>query len=195
VTVITPVSLESRAAENLRYIRETIERANTFTAVPGWGGIWMGVTGIVAGVLASRQDDFSGWLLIWLAEAAVALTIGILALRLKARATGQALWSKPARKFALAFAPPVAAAGVLTFALWRAEAGAVIPGTWLALYGVAVMGAGAFSVPAVPAMGLGFLVLGCIALLLPSFGNLALISGFGVMHVVFGLIITRRHGG
>ncbi|MEX2262504.1 MAG: hypothetical protein WD696_11170 [Bryobacteraceae bacterium] len=193
--MITPVSLESRAAENLRYIRETIERANTFTAVPGWGGLWMGVTSIAAGVLASRQADFSGWLLIWLAEASVALTIGIVALRLKARATGQVLWSRPARKFALAFAPPVAAAGVLTVALWRAGAGAVIPGTWLALYGVAVMGAGAFSVPAVPTMGVGFLVLGCIALLLPSFGNLALICGFGVMHIVFGLIITRRHGG
>jgi len=172
-----------------------MERANTFTAVPGWGGLWMGVTSIAAGVVASRQADFSGWLFIWLAEAFVALTVGIVALRLKARATGQALWSRPARKFALAFAPPVAVAGVLTVALWSAGAGAVIPGTWLALYGVAVMGAGAFSVPAVPTMGVCFLVLGCIALMLPSFGNLALICGFGVMHVVFGLIITKRHGG
>lgn len=191
----TPVSLESRAAENLRYIRDTIERSHTFTAVPGWGGFWMGVTSMAAGVIASRPADFSHWLLIWLAEACVSLTIGIVALRLKAQATGQALWSRPARKFALAFAPPVAAAGVLTAALWRAGAGAVIPGTWLALYGVAVMGAGAFSVSAVPTMGLGFLVLGCIALLLPSFGNLALICGFGVMHIVFGLVIARRHGG
>jgi hypothetical protein len=189
------VSLDSRAAENLRYIRETIERANTFTAVPGWGGIAMGVTGIVAGIVAGQQPEFSGWLLVWLAEAAIAFVIGMGALCLKARATGEALWSKPARKFALAFAPPIAAGGVLTIALWRAGAGNVIPGTWLALYGVAVMGAGAWSVAVVPAMGVSFLTLGCVALLFPAFGNLALICGFGVMHMVFGTIIARRHGG
>jgi hypothetical protein len=155
----------------------------------------MGVTGIAAGVLASRQAEFSGWLLLWLAEACVALTIGIVALLHKARRTGQALWSKPARKFALAFAPPIAAAAVLTVALWRAGAEGMIAGTWLTLYGVAVMGAGAFSISVVPAMGLGFLVLGWIALLLPFLGNLALVCGFGVMHVLFGLTIARRHGG
>jgi len=189
------VSLESRAAENLRYIRETIERSNTFTAVPGWGGFWMGVTSIGAGVLAGRQAELSGWFQVWLAEACIALLIGIVALRRKARATGQGLWSKPARKFALAFAPPIAAAGLFTIALWRAGAQALIAGTWLSLYGVAVMGAGVFSVSVVPAMGVCFLALGGIALLLPSFGNAALICGFGVMHVVFGLIIARRHGG
>lgn len=155
----------------------------------------MGITGIAAGVLAGRQPDFTGWLLVWLAEACVALVIGIVALRRKARATGQEVWSKPARKFALAFAPPIAAAGVLTFALWRAGAEGSIAGTWLAMYGVAVMGAGAFSVSVVPAMGVGFLVLGSIALVLPGIGNAALIGGFGVMHAIFGLIIARRHGG
>src|SRR5581483_1642664 len=111
-----------------------MERANTFTAVPGWGGFWMGVTGIGAGLLAGRRGEPSVWFIIWLAEASVALLIGLVALRLKARATGQALWSKPARKFALAFAPPVVAAAVLTVALWRIGAHAVIPGTWLMLY-------------------------------------------------------------
>lgn len=193
--VTSPVSLEARAAENLRYIRETIERANTFTAVPGWGGFWMGVTSLGAGMLASRQPDLSGWLAVWLAEACLALVIGTAALRRKARATGQGLWSKPARKFALAFAPPIGAAGLLTIALYRAGAHGLIAGTWLALYGVAVMGAGVFSVSVVPAMGVGFLALGCIALLLPSLGNAAMICGFGVLHVVFGLIIARRHGG
>ncbi|MBL8293048.1 MAG: hypothetical protein JNN08_14475 [Bryobacterales bacterium] len=195
MSVATPVSLESRAAENLRYIRETIERANTFTAVPGWGGFWMGVTSIGAGVLADRQAEFTGWLQVWLAEACIALLIGIVALTHKARATGQGLWSKPARKFALAFAPPVVAAGLFTIALWRAGAHALIAGAWLSLYGVAVMGAGVFSVSVVPAMGVCFLALGCIALLAPSLGNVALICGFGVLHVVFGLIIARRHGG
>jgi hypothetical protein len=193
--VSSTLSLESRAAENLRYIRDTIQRASRFTAVPGVGGIAMGLTGIGAGLLAARQGSLPDSLLVWLAGAAVAFIIGVTAVFMKARATGEDLWSKPARKFALVFAPPILAGGVLTVALWRAGAAVVIPGSWLALYGVAVMGAGAFSVPVVPAMGLSFLLLGCAALLVPSFGNLALILGFGVLHIVFGMIIARRYGG
>ena len=195
MSVDAPLSLGSHAAENLRFIRDTMQRATRFTAVPGRGGAAMGLTGIAAGLLAAQAPSQADGLRIWLAEAVVAFLIGSIALRLKARVTGEGLWSRPARKFALAFVPPVVAGCVLTFALWRGGALAVIPGAWLVLYGVAVMGAGAFSVPVVPAMGLSFLLLGCTALLLPAFGNLALICGFGALHIVFGAIIARRYGG
>ncbi len=158
VSVSAPVSLGSRAAENLRYIRETMQEKGRAASRPcraaeasPWDsrpprrprGAASNDGAGISGRVARRSGD--------------SFAIGIGAVRLKARATGEALWSKPARKFALAFAPPIAAGGVLTIALWRAGAGNVIPGTWLALYGVAVMGAGAFSVAVVPAMGVSFL--------------------------------------
>jgi hypothetical protein len=192
---IAPLSLDSRAAENLRYIRDTIQRASTFTAVPGRGGVLIGLSGLAAGMLALRQPSFTAWLSVWVVEAAVAFAIGVAAVLLKARSTGEDLWSRPARKFALGFAPPMLAGGVITLALWRSGAVSAIPGTWLALYGVAVMGGGAFSVPAVPAMGLGFFLLGCTALLVPTVGNVALICGFGLLHIFFGILIARRYGG
>jgi hypothetical protein len=187
--------LDTRAAENLQYIRETMHRARTFTAVPGRGGVLMGLSALIAGLLALQQDSFLNWLGVWMLEAAVAFTIGATALLLKARKTGEDLWSKPARRFALGFIPPIFLGGVVTIALWRVGAVAVIPGAWLSLYGVALMGGGAFSVSVVPGMGMSFLVLGCMALVLPDLGNIALICGFGVLHVLFGMIITRRYGG
>jgi hypothetical protein len=192
---MAPFSLDTRAAENLRYIRDTIQRASTFTAVPGHGGVLIGLSGAAAGVLAMQQSSFEAWLLIWVLEAVVGLAIGITAVLLKARRTGEDLWSRPARKFALGFAPPMLAGGMVTLALWRAGATGVIPGTWLALYGVAVMGGGAFSVPAIPAMGVSFFLLGCATLLLPGMGNFALIGGFGFLHILFGILIARRYGG
>ncbi|MDX1430665.1 MAG: hypothetical protein R3282_10265, partial [Rhodothermales bacterium] len=58
----------SRAAEeaigSIRYIRETMARAESFTAVPGWGGVAMGCVGVAAAVMASTREDVAEWLLV-----------------------------------------------------------------------------------------------------------------------------------
>ena len=72
----------------------------------------------------------------------------------------------------------------------------MIPGVWLVLYGVAVMQAGAFSVRTVPAMGAAFVVAGAVTLPMSwMWANVMLAVGFGVLHVIFGIIIARKHGG
>src|SRR5216684_2977683 len=70
-----PIPIDARAADHLRYIRETMERAAEFTAVPGWGGVAMGLTAIAASVAASRQNSPRAWLTVWLIEAFVGTAI------------------------------------------------------------------------------------------------------------------------
>ena len=193
---MAPVDIHSHAVENLRFIRDTMERASAFTALPGVGGMAMGATAIFASVLAARQLTAEGWLLVWLAELALALLIGAVTTARKARRTDASLVSAPARKFALAFAPPLVAGALLTAALWRVGSLDVLPGLWLCLYGVAVIGAGVFSVPVVPAMGGAFLACGSVALFVsPAWANACLAVGFGGLHLIFGFIIARRYGG
>ena len=92
--------------------------------------------------------------------------------------------------------PPLLAGAALTAALFRQGDFGVLPGLWLALYGAAVVTGGAFSVRIVPVMGLCFLFAGAISLACPpSSGNWFLMFGFGVLHIVFGVAIARRHGG
>ena len=186
-----PIPIEDHALDNLRFIRDTMERASSFTAVPGWGGVFMGLTALGAAWIARTQTSADKWLEVWLVEAAVALLIGALSLWRKAP-----VWSAPARKFVLGFAPPLLVGAVLTIATVRGGAYQLLPGLWLLLYGTAVTTGGAFSARIVPLMGVAFALTGIGALFSPpgwADGWLAL--GFGGMHVLFGLLIARRYGG
>lgn len=195
-----PVALHDHALDNLRYIRETMERAGSFTAVPGWGGVAMGATALAAAGLASHASSRRIWMACWLIEGVVALAAGIVAMARKAQAAGLPLWNAPARKFLFSFLPPVIAAAAMTVVLWQAGAWSAIPGVWLMLYGAGVVAGGAFSVPVVPVMGACFLATGVLAsfapTLLPLLGpDFWLGLGFGALHIVFGAVIARRYGG
>jgi hypothetical protein len=173
-----------------------MERSAAFTAVSGWGHFAMGVTAIPAAWLAARQVTSFAWLRVWLAEGMLALAIGLLACTWKANRVGLPLFSGPARKVALGLAPPLVAGAFLTFLLYRAGLESALPATWLLLYGAGIMTGGAFSVRVVPVMGVCFMLVGGLAVLGPAgWGNWFLVAGFGGLHIVFGMLIARRHGG
>jgi hypothetical protein len=191
-----PIPIDARAADHLRYIRETMERASEFTAVPGWGGVAMGVTALAAAFVAAQQTSPRMWLAVWLVEAFVAVAIAAPAAATKAHRANSALFSGPGRKFVLSFAPPIVVGGLLTFVLFRADAIAALPGVWLLLYGTAIVTGGAFSVRIVPVMGLCLMSLGAAALFSPAaWGNLFMAAGFGVVQIGFGIWIARHFGG
>jgi hypothetical protein len=190
-----PIPIDARAADHLRYIRETMERAAEFTAVPGWGGVAMGITAIAAAFAASRQSSPRAWLGIWLVEAFVAVAIAAATAATKAHRANAALFSGPGRKFLLSFAPPIIVGGLLTFALYHSGSVATLPAVWLLLYGTAIVTGGAFSVRVVPVMGLCLMAVGAAALFTPGWGNAFMAIGFGVLQIGFGFWIARHHGG
>src|ERR1051326_527540 len=190
-----PVALHAHAMDNLRFIRETMESAGSFTAVPGMGGILMGFSALAAAVMADRQAGVDGWLAVWVGEAFVAVLIGVAAAAQKARAGKAALLTGPGRKFALGLAPSIFVAALLTIVLYRAGLYAVIPGIWLLLYGTGILSGGAFSVPVVPVMGICFVALGAITVFCPlAWSHWLLAAGVGGLLLVLGGIISRRYG-
>jgi len=192
----TPVRTAPEVFADLRFIRDTMERSASFTAVSGWGHVLLGFTALAAGWLAAQQISNFAWLRVWLAEGLLAAAIGLLSCTWKANRCGLPLFSGPARKVALGLAPPLVAGAFLTFLLFRAGLQSALPATWLLLYGAGIMTGGSFSVPVVPVMGLCFMLLGGLAVLGPvAWGDWFLAAGFGGLHIVFGLLIARRHGG
>jgi hypothetical protein len=191
-----PIPIDARVADHLRYIRETMEQAGEFTGVPGWGGVAIGITAIAAAVIASRQHNTRAWLIVWLTEAFVAVAIAAPAVATKARRAKTKLFSGPGRRFLLSFAPPLFVGALLTYILASVGLFWALPGFWLMLYGTAIVTGGAFSVRAVPLMGLCLVALGVVALFAPiEWGNLLMAAGFGIVHIAFGVWIAKHYGG
>jgi hypothetical protein len=192
-----PEPIHAHALENIRFIRDAMSRATAFTAIPGWGGVLMGITAIVTATLSGPPDNSLRWMLIWFADAAVAAAIALAAMTMKARRIGTPLSSAaPAYRFALAYVPPLVAGMVLTPVFATMGLGARLPGCWLLLYGTALATGGAFSVRVVPLMGLCFMAIGGGAFAVPaSWGHWLMAAGFGGLHIGFGLVIARKYGG
>ena len=191
-----PVALRDRAMDNLRFIRETMERSASFTHVSGLGGLGMGAVALLAAVFASRTATPVAWLVTWLGAAAVSFAVSALMMARKSRTEGVPLMSGPGRRFAWSMTPPLAAGAVLTAALARAGLYDLLPGTWLLLYGASIVTGGSYSVRPVPVMGVGFMLAGVAAFASPaSWGDAYMAAAFGGLHIVFGLVIWRKHGG
>ena len=191
----TPPALHERALADLRFIRRTMEGAAAFTTFSGAGLVAIGLSALVAGIVAGPTPG-AAWLGIWIAEAWLALTLGVLSTLWKARAARLPVLAGPLRKFALALAAPLLVGVVLTTTLVRSGAYAVLPGTWLMLYGTGLLAGGASSIRLVPIIGACFLGLGVAATLAPpGLGFAALLLGFGGLHVAFGALVARGHGG
>lgn len=189
-------SFGQHAEENLQFIRRTMERSSTFTAVPGLGGAGMGAIGLAAAVLAANQSSTERSLVIWLLAAPVAVTIGFTSMWRKAARLGAPLAGAIGRRFAMSFAAPLVAGAALTWGVWMHDDSALMPPVWLLLYGTGVLAGGVFSVAAVRLLGLAFMALGVAALVTPpAWGNVWLGMGFGGLQIAFGFYIARRHGG
>ena len=191
-----PPEMQARAMDNLRFIRQTMEAAATFTAVSGWGTVLIGATAFGAALLASVTHSPTRWVFIWLSEACLSMGISVYSMAIKARAAKLPLWSEPARKIVFSFAPPMIVGALLTLLFYERGLLGLLPGVWMLLYGVGVIAAGTFSVRIVPVMGIAFMIVGMIALFAPpSWATACMAAGFGALHLFFGTLIARRHGG
>ena len=189
-------TLHGRAMENLRYIRTTMERSESYTHVSGMGVAATGVVALIAWSFAITASSDLVWLAVWLEAAAASLALAVYTLARKSRTEGRAVLRERGRRFAWTIVPPMTAGAVLTLALVRLGATELLPGTWLLLYGTSFVTGGSTSVRSLPLMGSAFMLTGALALLTPpTWGDAWMAVGFGGLHILFGINIWRSHGG
>jgi hypothetical protein len=125
--------MQARAMDNLSFIRGVMERAVTFTAVSGWGQVVIGLTAIVAALVAARQALPWARVATWVAEAGIAAGISVASMALKSHTANMPLLSGPVRKLALSFSPPMIVGAVLTAMLIMHNNYDYLPGVWMLL--------------------------------------------------------------
>ena len=173
-----------------------MERSATFTAVPGWGGAAMGAVGVAAAAIGAVQPSPERWMVVWLSAALLACTVGVVTMRRKADRVGMPMTGAPGRRFAMSLAAPLISGAALTGGLWAHGVWSLMPPAWLLLYGAGVLASGAFSVAPTRLLGLSVMLMGMAALLTPpSWGNVWLGLGFGILQIAFGIHIALKHGG
>jgi hypothetical protein len=190
-----PISIETRALGTLAYIKRSIESSGSM-AVPGTAGVVMGCIGMLAAIAASTSRWAPHWAAIWMLGGATAFVGGGALMAREAAQSGHARYLGPVRKFLLCLCPALFAGAVLTGVLWRAGLMGLLPGTWLLLYGCAVLSASTVTIAStmrlIGIMGALFVGLGCLAFVSPAKMHTALLGvGFGVLHIVFGLLVGR----
>lgn len=192
----TTESIGSGAAEHLRFIRNTIEAAQTFTTVPGKGCVAMGVAATTAAILEGIPALAPHWLPIWLTAAVISCAVALFFMEQKARIQGLSLRRTVATRFFLTLTPAFIAGGILTVALIDLVGRETIAGIWLLLYGVGIAACGLFSIPVVLIAGFAFMGLGTVTLAAPAaWAPWLLGTGFGGIHLILGGLIIKDHGG
>lgn len=190
-----PASIETRALGTLAFIRASIESSGSM-AVPGTAGVVMGLIGLLAAIVDSTPRWAPHRPMVWVIAGTVAFLVGGALMAREAAQYRHARYLGPVRKFLLCLCPALLAGGVLTVVLWHAGIWTLLPGTWLLLYGCAVLSASTVTVPSTMRllwiMGALFVALGSIAFALPPATHTVILGlGFGALHVIFGVLIGR----
>jgi hypothetical protein len=183
--------LDSHAASTLRYIRASMEGAAAL-AVPGSAGIALGLIAFLTAAISSAPGWSQYWLEIWLGAALLGAGVGGTLVVRESSLRNLRLVGTPLQKFALCLTPSLFAAVVMTGVLWDAGHLHAIPGTWLLLYGCALISASAATTRIIGVLGACFALLGLLALLLPQRLQILMLAvGFGGLHIVFGFVMGR----
>ena len=187
------VTLDSQALATLRYIRASMEAAGT-VPVPGSAGAAVGIIGLAAATLSATDALRPWWIEVWLLAAVAGATTGALFVAQRNPDPGFALLGAAVRRVYRSLLPCLFAGAVLTIVFWHGGNLRAIPGTWLLLYGCALMYASPVTSRAIGLLGGAFVLLSLVAFLVPDTDparTAVLGIGFGELHVLYAVVVRR----
>ena len=190
------------AEENLRVIRELMERSTKYSTFSGLSGILAGAASIVGCLithsLANRPPESDAFrvpfLITWSLVILFAIGADFLLMKRRAARVGKRIVSRLGKQMVFAAGPGLGMGVLLTFYLFQHNMLTNVYPFWMLSYGIAVCAVGQFSQREVKVLGVAFLLAGALTLLVPSLGLPLMALSFGGFHIVYALLISRKDG-
>lgn len=203
--------MNQKHQEDLAHIRSMMERSSRFISLSGLSGVFAGLSALIGGLYvyqlfkANGLEYFDGYHklysvnlvseLIWIALIILvsALTFGIFFTIRKSRKYNLPIWTSATKKMLLNLAIPLVAGGIFCLALLYHEIYVLIAPATLIFYGLALVNAEKYTFSDVKYLGYCELVLGSISLFCLGYGLIFWIIGFGILHILYGLIMFKKY--
>lgn len=197
--------------EDLSHIRSMMERSSRFISLSGLSGVFAGLSALIGGLYAYQLfeakgieyfdennkvysiDLVSDLFFTAIIVLGFALTFGIFFTIRKSRKYNLPIWTTATKKMLLNLAIPLIVGGVFCFALLCYNIFFLIAPATLLFYGLALINAEKYTFSDIKYLGFCEIILGCISLFYVGYGLIFWIIGFGVMHILYGLIMFKKY--
>ena len=197
--------------EDLSHIRSMMERSSRFISLSGLSGVFAGLAAITGAIyvyfafqregidyFAGQRNIFSAGLVNELIVTGtvillVAIFSGYFFTASKSRKKGLKIWDATTKRLLITFAVPLVAGGVFCLALLYHHLFVFIAPATLIFYGLALVSAERYTLTDIKYLGYCQIVLGLLSLFFLGWGLVTWTVGFGVLHVVYGLIMHKKY--
>lgn len=202
---------QEKYLEDIKEIKDIMNRSSRFISLSGWSGVSAGIIALLGAYLAYQtvyaSQDYLGYKKVELTEENLTMLLGIVILVLvlsitsstfftviKAKRVKQKLWDAPTKLLITNLLIPLVTGGILCLILLlNGYLGLVAPLT-LIFYGLALVNASKFTLHDIRSLGILEIALGLIATHFIGFGLLFWAIGFGLLHIIYGIIMHVKYG-
>jgi hypothetical protein len=201
---------QQKYIEDLNEIKEMMNKSSKFISLSGLSGISAGVIALIGAYFAwttvysktGYQDfdrAFISWeqlillLVIGFTTLILAVGFGIFFTRLKTKKTKQNIWDTQTKRLLInLFIPLLSGGAFCLLILLKGYVGLIAPLTLL-FYGLALVNASKYTLTEVRSLGILEIILGLVATYFIGYGLIFWCIGFGVLHIVYGIIMEVKY--
>jgi len=197
--------------EDLSHIRSMMERSSRFISLSGLSGVFAGLAALIGAgyvyfifqregidYLDGDRNFFSPALVreLVIVGTVILLTAvlsGYIFTANKSKKKGLKIWDSTTKRLLLTFAVPLVTGGIFCLALLFHHLFVWIAPATLIFYGIALVSAERYTLTDIKYLGYCQIVLGLISLFFLGWGLVFWAIGFGILHIVYGLIMRKKY--
>lgn len=203
------MNTQTTSLDAINDIRKMMEKSSRFISLSGWSGVAAGICALAGAWFAKRiltQYSFDSseyvflesnliWALIILSTAVftAAFILAFLFTYIRSKKDGTPIWGTTSRRLLWNTMLPMLVGGIVILHLLSIGSFTLIAPFTLIFYGLALVNGSKFTLGEVKYIGYTEILLGLIALRYPGDGLAFWTIGFGIMHIVYGIIMWWKY--